>query len=149
MYRVIDRGLEQIVRANRALDGKGVTVGIQSGAGKEPDGTRLVDVAVFNEFGTEHIPARPFLRGSFDEYKNDAGDVMWRLLKQAERGASTHMVLQMLGQWYESKVKLYARGGTQYFAPNAPGTIRQKGSKVPLIDKGKLINAIRYALVEG
>lgn len=148
-YRIVDRGLEAVIAADHALNHRGVAVGIQSDAGKEDDGTTILDVAIYNEFGTETIPSRPFLRGSFDANKDEAARTMEHLLHKAEKGASATVVLNTLGQWYEAKVKHYTRGGTQYFKPNAPGTIKRKGSEVPLIDTGKMINAIRYALVEG
>ena len=39
-----------------------VEVGIFDDGKKEPNKTSVYDVAVYNEFGTSHIPARPFMR---------------------------------------------------------------------------------------
>ena len=44
-----------------------VRIGIQQGVGSE-DGVDLVDIAMFNELGTVHIPSRPFLRDSVDAH---------------------------------------------------------------------------------
>ena len=42
-----------------------VRIGIQQGETSK-DGVDLVDIAMFNELGTVHIPSRPFLRDSVD-----------------------------------------------------------------------------------
>lgn len=44
-----------------------VRVGFQHGKATEEDGTDICDVAAWNELGTVHIPARPFLRMSVDD----------------------------------------------------------------------------------
>ena len=44
-----------------------VRVGFQRGDASEEDGTDMCDVAAYNELGTDHIPARPFIRQSVDD----------------------------------------------------------------------------------
>lgn len=54
----------------KELAEKEVRVGFQHGKATEEDGTDICDIAAWNELGTVHIPARPFLRMSVDD--NDA-----------------------------------------------------------------------------
>ena len=49
-----------------------VAVGIQEGE-KYPDGTSVLDVAMWNELGTETIPSRPFIRDSVDNHVGEIG----------------------------------------------------------------------------
>ena len=53
-----------------------VRVGFQAGEAQEDDGTDICEVAAYNELGTEHIPARPFLRKSVDENVNKINSFM-------------------------------------------------------------------------
>lgn len=140
-----DKGLKDILAADRGLDGRGVKVGLQANAGASPDGADLLDIAIFNEFGTARIPARPFIRGAHDKHKLEAERVMSHLAKTAGEGTAISTVLKTLGQWYEGKVKAHASSGE--FIANAPSTIRRKGSSKPLVDTGLMIGAIRYEVL--
>lgn len=140
-----DKGLKRILEADAALDKRGVKVGIQSNAGRYQDGTTILDIAIFNEFGTERIPARPFIRGAHDKSRKEAEKTMAHLLTKSTEGASVSEVLHTLGQWYEGKVKGHATSGQ--FTPNAPSTIARKGSSKPLVDEGIMTGAIRYEVI--
>lgn len=52
------RRFEQMLRE---LADREVRIGFQHGEATEEDGTDICDIAMWNELGTEHIPARPFL----------------------------------------------------------------------------------------
>jgi len=54
-------------RMLRELAEKEVRVGFQQGENSDGRGVDMVDIAAWNELGTEHSPARPFLRKSVDE----------------------------------------------------------------------------------
>ena len=62
---VKDLGWRSIKAGALGLNGRGVKVGILANAGAK-DGTQIADYAAFNEFGTSSIPARPFLRQTWD-----------------------------------------------------------------------------------
>jgi len=143
--RVIDHGLDQLLRQADALNGSGVKVGIQAGADSQ-DGVDMVDIAVFNELGTADIPARPFVRNAAEKNRQDIATVMDHLARKVEDGAGTDTALETLGQWYQGRQQAHIRSGE--FVPNAPATIKKKGSSVPLIDKGKLVNAVRYEVLK-
>lgn len=143
--RVIDKGLAEALRQSTALDGTGVKVGIQAGKG-EQDGTDMFDIAVFNEFGTATIPARPFMRDAADKHREDTGRVMEHLAKKVQEGADAGQALETLGQWYQAQQQAHIRSGE--FQPNAPATVKRKGSSVPLIDKGQLVSSVRYEVLK-
>lgn len=44
-----------------------VTIGIHQGAGKYEDGTSVLEVALWNEFGTRTAPERSFIRSAIDQ----------------------------------------------------------------------------------
>lgn len=144
--RVIDHGLDQLLRQADALNGSGVKVGIQAGADSQ-DGVDMVDIAVFNELGTADIPARPFVRNAAEKNRQDIAMAMDHLARKVEDGAAdADAAMETLGQWYQGRQQAHIRSGE--FVPNAPATIKKKGSSVPLIDKGRLVNAVRYEVLK-
>lgn len=100
--------------------------------------TDVVAKAVFNEFGTATgIPERPFLRNAMTDNRDGYRGMMARGAKKIVRGEmSKHTVLAQLG--------LKAQGDVQKSItdlrepPNAPATIKRKGSSNPLIDTGEM-----------
>ncbi len=143
----IDRGWHHIRDEVRFLTARSIKVGIQSDAGSYDGGTDLADVAAFNEFGTSRIPSRPFMRKMADERRNDLYQVALRGYDHILAGGTATHCLQIVGQWYEAEQKMTLRNGP--WPPNAPSTVRQKGSSRPLIDTARLLNAIRFAIVLG
>lgn len=142
--RIIDHGFTAIIDELNALDGAGVKVGVQGDAGKDESGeTDLIDIALYNEFGTASIPERPFMRDAADKYERDIGKVMEHLYGKVFDGtASVDQVQATLGEYYQGKQQEHIRSGP--WEPNAPATITAKGSSRPLIDKGRMIQAVRY-----
>lgn len=143
--KVIDHGLDQLLRQADALHGSGVKVGIQAGTGSQ-DGVDMVDIAVYNELGTARIPPRPFVRNAAEKYRQDIATTMSHLARKVEDGANPQQALETLGQWYQARQQAHIRSAE--FVPNAPSTIKKKGSTVPLIDKGRLINSVRYEVLK-
>lgn len=143
--KIIDHGLDRMLRQADALNGSGVKVGIQAGSGSQ-DGVDMVDIAIYNEFGTSRIPARSFMGDAAEKYQQDIGTTMEHLARKVESGASPETALHTLGQWYQAQQQAHIRSGE--FTPNAPSTIKKKGSSVPLIDKGRLVNSVRYEVLK-
>lgn len=150
----IDRGLAAAVARTNALAGSGVKVGVQSGPSGEP-GTDILDIAIWNEYGTRHIPARPFISAAAVVFEHDVGLIMVHLAKKVQNGhADRQLALTTLGERYQTMVRQFVRsggkiGGGAGFAPNKASTIRRKGSSQPLIEHGNLVNSIRYQVVIG
>ena len=113
------------------LDKLEVRIGVQQGAGSD-NGVDLVDIAMFNELGTVHIPSRPFLRDSVDAHSSEINAFLQSMRMQLVKGGSAEDVLKKIGD----------------FVPNSPETIKRKGSDKPLIDTGRMRQSINYVIQE-
>lgn len=132
-----------------------VKVGIQSQdfseakvadpASTETTAATLGEIAVFHEFGLG-VPERSFLRATYDN--------QWRAWKRLTDSLKAKILigdesavkaLAVIGQRIEADIKMAIRNRIP--PPLSPRTIRRKGSSVPLIDTGQLINSIRYVVV--
>ena len=150
MNRVEERdlGWKRIQREIQAAKSASVRVGVLADAGTSDDGVDLVDIAVFNEFGTKRAPPRPFIRGAFDEKQRDLTRLKARLWNQVLAGRlDTRRALGLLGQTHEDQIKVFM---TELRTPaNEASTIAAKtraGRKGdnPLIDTGRLRASIRW-----
>lgn len=117
-----------------------VKVGFPQGA----DGG-ILDRAFYNEFGTANIPERPFMREGIRGGKDKITRLMRadgaRLLR-GEKGFSLDKALKRLG--VEGQGIIQDSITTGGFTPNAPATVREKGSSKPLIDTGQMRQAVSY-----
>lgn len=105
-----------------------------------------VSLGVIHEFGSlsRGIPARSFLREPLESHKNEIMQFM-KSPKVAEMilNGQFKSVFQWLGLIGEGIVqRAFATRGFGKWAPNAPETIKQKGSSAPLIDTGQLRKSI-------
>lgn len=144
--RVIDRGFAAELAHARMLNGRGVKVGIQAGAG-EQDGTDLLDILIYNEFGTRYIPSRPVMRSWADGAQAELGKESYNAGQFVLRTGAVDLALNRLGAFMQRGLQAHWRASKSWAVPNARSTIELKGSDVPLIDNGTLINAVRWALV--
>jgi HK97 gp10 family phage protein len=141
--RVIDKGWNKALAASKAINGRAVRVGIRAGAAQE--GVAVVDYAVMNEFGTEDIPARPFMRHTADEAEGKLQSYARKLLGPMLDGAMTvTAVLDAVGLWYQARMRGTIRNSPSWAKANAPATIAMKGSSKPLVDHGVLVGSIDY-----
>lgn len=121
-----------------------VRIGFQAGEAQEEDGTDMCDVAAYNELGTEHIPARPFLRKSVDENASKINSFMKAKVKELTQGKPGEQVLKEIGIFQKDLIQEKIKSGT--FEPNADSTIAKKGSSKPLIDTGKMRQSVNYVI---
>lgn len=115
-----------------------------------PTMSDLVKIGAANEFGApkRKIPERPFMRQSFDKNKLKILKVKDVLYTRVLRGqATTEKALGILGLAFTRLIQKEIRGGN--FKKNAQSTIDKKGSSVPLIDNGQLINSIQHVVTLG
>lgn len=142
--RIIDRGWIKIKSNVQQLRGRGVKVGLLAG-GPVQDGVSILDYGTYNEFGTSRIPARPFMRKTADGAEGPIKGFSAVLAKNVlKRTMTANQVLDGLGLWYQTRIRMTMRASPSWAAPNAPSTIKAKGSSVPLIDHGMLIGAVNY-----
>ncbi len=102
----------------------------------------LIDIAMWNEFGTENIPSRPFMRDSVDKHI----PAIEHMLKAQEgallNGASARKVLETVGVFQKDLMQTEIEQGD--FVANAEATIKRKGSDKPLIDTGQMKNSVNF-----
>ena len=107
----------------------------------------LLQVAVFNEFGTSTIPARSFLRAWFDENRDVIREKFAILMRSVIAGDRTkEQILDLIGLWAVGQIQLRIAAGIG--PANAESTIRQKGSSTPLINTGLLRASISFLVEE-
>ena len=123
-----------------------VAVGFQRGKDPYSDGTDLVDVAAQNEFGTSDIPARPFMRQSWKNNDKAIKQVVKNVIAAVEQGQNISGLLNQVGVYGVGLVQDEIREGN--FVPNAPATIKMKGSDRPLIDTGHMRQSVHYVIRE-
>lgn len=139
-------------------EGAHVQVGVigAAGAATTEGGITMIELAAIHEFGSPKagIPERSFIRSTFDR-----PEVLEQLQVMAKGYARAvvadkmtwEVALGRLGAWAAAQIKgTIKRKLTTGPNPqeNAPSTIARKGSSTPLIDTGRLINAITW-LVKG
>lgn len=153
----IDLGYNRIVRTFRKeLDGVTLKVGVQGsdttvrrGKGGAIQNTNqpLAVVAAVHEFGLNKMPQRSFLRSAYDENKATINQMIDNVANGAITGMSVGTALNQLGNAVQGMVQKKIVNGP--FTPNAPATIKRKGSDRPLIDTGHLRQSIRYVIQKG
>lgn len=142
-----DLGYRKIIKNLVHLGGKSVVAGVLADAGKEADGTDLVDIAVYNEFGVPgHIPPRPFVRIASDKNERSWNDLTDTLVGRVVAGSmGAGQALDLLGVKAEGDIKK-VMGDRSLLAPNDPATVKLKGSDAPLIDTGRLRQSVKYRI---
>ncbi|WP_448510324.1 hypothetical protein [Immundisolibacter sp.] len=130
-----------------------VTIGVHEKEGssnkKNSDGQlKVIDVATFHEFGTTTIPERSFIRANdkenFQKYKNMIREIKDKIIFE---NMTIKQGLGLLGEQIRADIQAKIRSG---IAPELEeSTIRRKGSSIPLIDTGQLINSIIYKIGGG
>jgi len=125
-----------------------VRVGFQRGDTND-EGVDLVDIAVWNELGTErdgkvHIPSRPFLRQSVENNEEKIKAFAQKQLKGLGDTTTAKQVLQRLGIFQKGLVQETINNGD--FIKNAPATVARKKSAQPLVNTGQLIQSVNFVI---
>lgn len=135
---------ERFFRELEELATKEVRVGFQRGEEVNEEGVDLLDIALWNELGTEHIPSRPFMRQATDDNERQVVAFMEAQAESLKNGATAEEVLKRTGVLMKGLVQDKIKSGN--FVANAEATIKKKGSDTPLIDKGKLRQGVNYQI---
>lgn len=125
------------------LAGLEVQVGFQGDEAYE-DGTSVSEIAAYNEFGTSNIPARPFMKQSFENHESELQAACDQVNKAIAQGRSAEQSLETLGVIVKGIVQQeIVEGG---FAANSPATIKKKGSERPLIDTSHMRQSVNFVI---
>jgi hypothetical protein len=141
-----------IAMLSRLLEGGALKVGVlaedaaeqHEDEDGEPSGLTVGEIAEIHEFGLGSVPRRSFLAGWADEEADKIKTVITRGGQALARGklSSIDQLLEQIGTWAVGSIQ--ARMATSIPPPNAPLTIKRKGSSVTLIDTGQLRASISY-----
>jgi HK97 gp10 family phage protein len=130
----------------------GVKAGILNNA-TTTDGKSIAEYAVYNEFGTSRIPARPFMRTVAKEKpKQWIGEMVRHVRGRATDPAIWKQALGVAGESMKSDIKDSIQNGS--WVPNAPATVKAKARKGkvepdhPLMDTGQMIAAVAYEVID-
>lgn len=160
--------VDELLKRLKELESMSVKVGILSSSSGE-----ILMIANVHEFGCDipvtnkmrvffkhnfgfwttkdviKIPERSFIRSSFDSKKGDIEETGEDLITKVVEGQlSAKNFYEMLGQTCVQAIKEFITAGIS--PGNAGLTVEnKKGKSTPLIDSGRLINAIDYEIVGG
>ena len=124
-----------------------VRVGYQQGNVVNDEGVDLLDVAMFNELGTSTSPSRPFMAKSVDENADKINSFLKQQLVLLAQGKTTaEGILKAIGVFQKGLIQEKIQSGD--FEPNAPSTIKKKGSDHPLIDTGVMRQSVNFAITQ-
>jgi hypothetical protein len=107
-------------------------------------GASVLEVAICNNYGTPNIPARPFM----DIASKDIQDWFKSVVSDDVKACNSGRLKanEMYNRWGSvAKGMIQAQIGITP-PPNAPSTIRKKGSATPLIDTGHFRQSVLYAI---
>lgn len=151
-----DLGYKKIVSQVRSFEKSTILVGFQQGSETkvETQGTRakkgglsMPAIAAANEFGTNKIPARSFMRTSFDDNIRSIQALIQREYELVTQGDKTaKKALGLIGLYVTGLIQKKIRQITS--PPNSPVTIALKGSSKPLIDFGQMVNSVTYVVTK-
>lgn len=119
-------------------------VGFQDdGEPRDSGPMRNIDLGLAHEFGVPElgIPERSFMRSTFDDKVDDYSHLFEIGIQKILDGKmSMEELVALVGERCVADIKNHISEGIP--PPNAPGTIRRKGSSTPLIDSGQMKNAV-------
>ena len=149
-----DRGWGALIKRTKTTGRRKIKVGVLSSdprGGADHGGLTVAELAVVQHFGTADgdIPPRPFLQMAFDQHREELTQMGAKLLAAVILGEMPEdRALGLLGAKLSAEAKKLITLGSQ-LTPNAPATVKAKGSDRPLVDTGRLLNAITWALDKG
>lgn len=146
MIRTRDRGARGLLSRLFTKRLGFLDVGIlgDDGADEEAPGITVADVARWAEFGIGQ-PQRSWLRAWVDENEAEIQKRISAEYKKIVKGQITkEQALKRIGAWAVGSIQ--QRIANRIPPPNAPSTVRQKGSSTPLVDKGQFRSSINYKI---
>jgi len=142
----LDKIRATLERVPEEFEGMVAQIGFPSGINYE-DGTSVAYVAAIQEFGAPAvgIPARPFMQPTVQEKKDTWVTIIEKSLPKVALGKmSAFDVLDLVG--ISAAADIQTKISSIYTPPNAPATIRAKGSAKPLIDTGLMLASVQNAV---
>ena len=131
----------------------GVKAGIFGNATNAETKEPIAPYAVYNEFGTKNIPARPYMRTVAKEKpKVWVGTMVGHIRGRAKDPQAWKDALGKAGEQMVKDIQFSIERGS--WTPNAPATIAAKKRKGkvepdhPLMDTGSMLSAVTFEVVD-
>lgn len=144
--KLTPEGQKYIKEINEMVDST-IEVGFHEDSGGYENGMTVASVAALNEFGASHMPARPFMKQSFESHEDELMDICEKGTALIANGGTAERALKQIGVFAKGLIQDVIASGD--FAPNAPSTIKKKGSAQPLIDSGHMRQSVNYKIKKG
>ncbi len=141
--KVQQRGGKKLQRLLREA-GKGGVSGVKVGffsTARYEDGTPVAAVAAWNEFGTKTIPERPFFRNALAESERGVSNILAKGI-DTKKMVVDEQLAGRVGEYVQGKIRDSITALKE--PPNAPETVKRKGSSDPLLDTGTLRNSVDW-----
>lgn len=112
------------------------------------DGTSILQVGIWHEYGTKHIPKRSFIRAPFVTKREEINAYIATQFNNVfENGTDAEVALGRVGIKGMNICKgAFRERGYGEWKALKPSTIKAKGSDAPLVDTGVLRNSITWSL---
>lgn len=146
--------IKKIDKTLNELKSKRLLVGVIGEGVNSPQegGATILEYAVFNEYGTSTIPARPFFRTATKTRKSirEIQEFIVKQVEQVVRGnKNSDMGLNSIGLYVVGRIQRSIKSGN--WEDNKESTKKRKrkkggGLKPVLIDSGSLIKSIDYEI---
>lgn len=126
-----------------------IEVGFHEGQVADDGSTPLAAIAYWNHFGTVSedgsvaIPARPFM----DALENHEDQLSAFCTSAVQNAIDAADATKKIGVKSVGMIQKEITDGQ--WAPNAPSTIKKKGSDKPLIDTGRMRQEVHYVIKKG
>lgn len=134
-------GIKSVMNKYKKLGS--VDVGIIDAGQHDDSDLTVATIGYIQEFGTEHIPERSFIRSTIKEKRKEIIALQKKLLIKIRKGElDNKKALQLLGEFTADLMK--QKIVSLKSPPNTEQTIKRKGSSNPLVDTGQLKNSITY-----
>lgn len=116
--------------------------------------TTILEYAIYNEYGTPSMPARPFMRNALDSNKGIISNLIQAAPKKVIKGEkSGKEALMEIGETIRGLIIQSIATAQAWAVPNDLKTLKiktkngQANNTKPLIDNRFLIKSIRYQIV--
>ena len=116
--------------------------------------TTILEYAIYNEYGTPSMPARPFMRNAFDNNRAIISNLIQTVSMKVIKGEkSGKEALMEIGETIRGLIIQSIATAQAWAVPNDPKTLKiktkngQANNTKPLIDNRFLIKSIRYQIV--
>ena len=137
--------MDQILKR---LQDSSITVGLHKDAGSYDNGSTVVEVGAWNEFGTAKIPERSFLRSTIAENRAKyQREFQKAYLEAISGGMNLRAAAGFIGNVARDDIK--AKIESISSPGNAPSTIAKKGFDNPLIETRKLYESVKWKYFYG